>query len=151
MFQPHNTYIHYTVSQIKWSTLEINVPCASLLCSFGQKRLLYKQMQINDLAKTSSFQLSFLTVEKIYKQMINLFPQRINYLYLSSGKSTAIKISYHRIVVAVNHDGSTASEVDVLFPPVTDLQKQEREMCTGELRCRLYRVRCKKQGYGQDR
>lgn len=36
--------------------------------------------------------------------------------------------SYHGIIVAVHHDGAPASEVDVLFPPVTDLWR---------VRCRL--------------
>lgn len=29
--------------------------------------------------------------------------------------------SYHGIIVAVHHEGAPASEVDVLFPPVTHL------------------------------
>lgn len=29
--------------------------------------------------------------------------------------------SYHGVIVAVHHDGAPASEVDVLFPPVTYL------------------------------
>lgn len=30
-------------------------------------------------------------------------------------------LSYHGVIVAVNHDGPTASEVNILFPPVTNL------------------------------
>lgn len=35
--------------------------------------------------------------------------------------------SYHGIVVAVDHDGTSASKVDVLFPPVTYLWKRKYE------------------------
>lgn len=35
-------------------------------------------------------------------------------------------MTYHGVVVTVDHDGPTTSEVDVLFPPITDLRKRER-------------------------
>lgn len=35
-----------------------------------------------------------------------------------------VEKDYHGIIVAVNHDGCTASKINVLLPPVTDLCKK---------------------------
>lgn len=32
-------------------------------------------------------------------------------------------MTHHGIIVAVDHDGSSASQVNILFPPVTNLQQ----------------------------
>lgn len=45
-----------------------------------------------------------------------------------------VDTSYHGIIVAVYHDGTTASEVNILLPPVTNLDniKRNRERGKGE-------------------
>lgn len=32
---------------------------------------------------------------------------------------------YHAIVVTVDHDGSTAPQVDIFFPPITNLEPKQ--------------------------
>lgn len=34
---------------------------------------------------------------------------------------------YHAIVVTVDHDGPTASQVDIFLPPITDLEPKQRK------------------------
>lgn len=38
-----------------------------------------------------------------------------------------VDTSYHGIIVAVHHDGTTASEVNILLPPVTHLDNIKRK------------------------
>jgi len=38
---------------------------------------------------------------------------------------------YHYIVVAVNHDWTTTSQVDIFFPPVTDLKHTHNDAKSG--------------------
>lgn len=42
--------------------------------------------------------------------------RRLPHYYL-----TEVELPYHGIIVTVHHDRSTASQVNILFPPVTDL------------------------------
>lgn len=40
-------------------------------------------------------------------------------------KQAVLLVDYHAIVVTVDHDGPTASQVDIFLPPITDLEPKQ--------------------------
>lgn len=66
--------------------------------------------------------------ESITTYMEKLFAQSSNKILSHCLRTdTQVESSYHGIIVAVDHDGPTASEVNILFPPVTDLSNTKRK------------------------
>lgn len=60
--------------------------------------------------------------------------KRLNHCYQTG---TEVRLLYHGIIVAVDHDGSTASQVNILFPPVTDLCQTQKNVILDALFFRL--------------